>query len=251
MQDNPSAIVITASIGKKTVHRAVASVLNQTYANVISLIVVYGPEYFAKAQSALGDLANDPRVQVLSLPQNTGKNGYVCHRIYGAMPLLVNQDYIFYLDDDNWYDNDHVSDHVLLCEREDLKWSYGLRKIISEDGAMICRDDCESLGCWPTWYNPQVHHVDTNCYCLTRKAAIELASRWHRSRLKSGEVQPSADTEICKFLLQRYPKCGIVGKYSVNYVLGSWGLSPSPDFFLKGNEFTISRYGDKLPWRQA
>ena len=245
----PTAVVITATVGKETLRRSVESVLNQSFANVCSLVVVDGPRFVAESQRAIGDLAGSDRVQVLALPQNTGSGGFVCHRIYGALPLLVNQDFVFYLDDDNWYDSGHVADLVELCVREDLQWAYGLRKILNEDGSLLCNDDCESLGRWPVWYNKNIHHVDTNCYCLRREVAIELASRWHRSRIVDQMVQPSADTEVCGYLLSRYDRCGVVGKHSVNYVLGSWGLSPKPEFFLHGNQVMCQRYGGSLPWR--
>lgn len=247
----PTAVVITATVGKDTLRRAVESVLGQTFEAVYSVVVVDGPRFLPAAQETLGDLVNRDRVQLLVLPQNTGGGGYVCHRIYGALPLLVNQDFVFFLDDDNWYDSDHVANLVGLCVRENLQWGYGLRKIINEDGSVLCADDCESLGRWPTWYNERVHHVDTNCYCLRREAAVEIAARWHRSRIVDQKIQPSADTEICGYLLRRYDECGVVGRCTVNYVLGSWGLSPKPEFFLRGNEIMRKRYGGKLPWRNV
>lgn len=245
------AIVIIATVGNSTLVRAVQSVLSQDYEKVQCLVVVDGPEYECKALEVLGDLASHDSVDVLVLPQNTGKNGYVCHRIYAALPLLVNQEFILYLDDDNWFDINHISSLVELCEREGADWAYSFRSICDESGKLICLDECESLGVWPVWYNPSVHHVDTNCYCLRRRVAVAASREWHKSRYgDKGEVLPSADTLVCMWLLQNFPNVRPSCRFSVSYVLGSWGLSPKPEFFLKGNGVYRARYPEDLPWKK-
>lgn len=247
-----SVVVVIATIGNGTVARAVESVLAQDHGDVRCLVVVDGREYEEKARKALGELVARPSVDLMVLPQNTGRNGFVCHRIYSAMPLIVNEDFVCYLDDDNWFERSHVSGLVSLINAEGLQWSYSFRNILSEAGDFICRDECESLGVWPVWYNPSVNHVDTNCYCLTREAAIAVSGDWHRSRFdRGGNVLASADTFVCRSLLVNFPKVRASGKFTVNYVLGSWELSPKPEFFLKGNIVYLSRYPGGLPWAVA
>lgn len=242
------AVVLIATVGNLTLSRAVRSVLMQDCDSVLCLVVVDGPEYEEKATGVLGELIGDHRVSVLVLPQNTGKNGYVCHRIYAALPLLVNQEFIFFLDDDNWYDTNHVSSLIRLCE-QGADWAYSFRRVCDESSQVICLDECESLGVWPVWYNPGVHHVDTNCYCLRRHVAVEVSRQWHRSRYGDhGEVLPSADTFVCMWLLRQFRNVKPSLQFTVNYVLGSWGLSPKPEFFLKGNGVYRAKYPDSLPW---
>lgn len=248
-----SAIVIIATIGKPTLRRAVESVLNQTHENVRALVVVDGPEFMWNAihLSSVEGHTDTPRVQVVTLPQNTGANGYVCHRIYGAMPMLVNQDYVFYLDDDNWYDPDHVKNCIKACKENDLDWCFTLRNIY-QDGEYLCRDECESVGLWPVWYNPDFAHIDTNCYCLKREVAVQIAPRWHKSRRDAaGNVLPSADTEICNFLRRARPRHALVPRFTVNYELGSSPLSPKPEFFLDGNLRFAERHGGVTPWESV
>jgi glycosyltransferase involved in cell wall biosynthesis len=244
-----SAVVIVATVGKPTLKRTIESILSQTYDDVTCLVVVDGPEFSRQASyeyhEALSKRDMD-RIDIVHLPQNTGSNGFVCHRIYGAMPMLVNQDFVLYCDDDNWYDPDHVKNLVHACIENDAAWSHSFRNIY-KDNEFICRDECESLGQWPVWYGEH-YHVDTNCYCLRRELAVSLAPRWHKSRIVDGKVQPSADTEICNYLIRSQPNFVTVPQFTVNYELGSWALSPKPEFFAQGNAAMSAKYGAKLPW---
>jgi glycosyltransferase involved in cell wall biosynthesis len=242
-----TAAVIIATTGRDSLRRAVDSVLAQTHDDVTCVVVSDGPKFAEETMLILSSYHHVKRVQSLYLPQNTGANGYVCHRIYGAVPLLLNQDYIFYLDDDNWYEPDHVRNCIAACVENDLEWCFALRNIY-HNGEYLCRDDCESLGLWPVWYNRDFAHVDTNCYCIRRDVAITLASRWHKSRMVDGKVQPSADTQLCNYLNRSHPRRALVPKYTVNYELGSWELSPRPEFFTDGNIAMVEQYGGKLPW---
>jgi glycosyltransferase involved in cell wall biosynthesis len=247
-----SAVVIVATVGKPTLRRTIESILSQTYDDVTCLVVVDGPEFAAQSRAIVSDFTDYmtpkqvKRLQLVVLPQNTGSNGFVCHRIYGAMPMLVNQDFVFYCDDDNWYDPDHVKSLVHACIENEAAWSHSFRNIY-KDGEFICRDECESIGQWPVWYGEH-HHVDTNCYCLRRELAVSLAPRWHKSRIVDGKVQPSADTEICNYLIRSQPDFVTVPQFTVNYELGSWALSPKPEFFAQGNAAMSAKYGANLPW---
>ena len=216
-------------------------------------MVVDGPEFEVDACREVNRAQHDigRHIDVLTLPQNTGKNGYVCHRIYGAMPMLVNQDYIFYLDDDNWYDPDHVKNCIKACEENQLDWCFAMRNIY-KDGEFLCRDECESVGLWPVWYTQDHCHVDTNCYCIRRDVAVKLAPHWHKSRYdKDGNVQMSADTAICNILKRLHPRHAMVPQWTVNYELGSWALSPKPEFFIDGNVKFAEQHGGRLPWEQT
>jgi glycosyltransferase involved in cell wall biosynthesis len=241
------AIVIIATIGKPTLSRAIDSVLSQSHAGVTAIVVVDGPAFQNAAADVLQPYMSEPRVECVVLPQNTGANGFFCHRIYGAMPLLVNQDYIFYCDDDNWYEPNHVEACVRACDSLGWDWCFALRNIY-DGGKFVCRDECESLGLWPVWFSPDIYHVDTNCYCLRRHVAVELSAVWHKSRVVDGRMQPCADTQVCAVLRQTRRSFGMVKQFSVNYELGSTTLSVKPEFFLQGNQVFLSRHAGKLPW---
>jgi glycosyltransferase involved in cell wall biosynthesis len=250
--------VIIATIGKPTLRRAVESVLNQTHKNVRCMVVVDGEGYEMDAGDAIyGKYGLDnkhwdmKRIDTLQLPQNTGANGYRCFRIYGAIPFLVNTDWIAYLDDDNWFEPEHIANCVEACKSGPLDWCFTLRNIWHND-KLLCPDHCESVGLWPAWHDPAQRHIDTNCFFMRREMAVAVGPHWHRSRFDDkGIVQVSADTVVANVLMNDEPRHALIAKPTVNYELGSWDLSPKPEFFLRGNKEFLKQHGGKLPWESS
>jgi glycosyltransferase involved in cell wall biosynthesis len=251
MIDRQTAAVIIPTTGRPTLRRAVQSVLAQMHPGTVAVVVVDGPQYGQATLEALDEMLPHPRIQLIPLPQNTGANGYQGHRIYGSIPQLVNQDWIFWLDDDNWLEPDHVAECVGSCVEHGLSWCATLRNIYEPDGTFLCVDECESLAIVPTWFNPSAHHVDTSCFCLSREVAIQLSMHWHRPHLPY-DVDPakaiSPDTAICNVLRADAPRYALIARPTVNYTLGSREITPKPDFFTTGNSVIRKRYGGKLPW---
>ena len=91
-------MVITPTTGKDTLKQAMLSVANQTV-KTEHLIVEDGDE----AHGKLWELALTPNARTMTLPENVGANNWYGHRVYAAMPLMVNADYILFLDEDNWF----------------------------------------------------------------------------------------------------------------------------------------------------
>ena len=253
MNDRQTAAVIIPTTGRETLRRAVESVLAQTHADTVAVVVVDGSKFSVDAIERLRGMMSNPRVQLLPLPQNTGANGYQGHRIYGAVPLLLNQDWIFYLDDDNWYEPDHVAECIGACVANGLSWCATLRNIVDADGKFVCVDECESLAVLPTWFNPAMHHVDTSCYCLSREVAVQLSMHWHRPHLPydtDPDKSVSPDAQICNVLRQDVPRFALIARPTVNYTLGSRDITPTREFFLDGNTATRKRLGGKMPWQE-
>jgi GT2 family glycosyltransferase len=242
-----SVAVIIATTSRDSLRRAVQSVVDQTHKNTVAVVVIDGPDFALDGLEILSEYSRNPRVQWVTLPQNTGSGGYVCHRIYGAIPYLVNQDYVCFLDDDNWLDPEHVAHCVEACEVNALDWCFTLREIWDDD-RHICTDLCESVGMWPTWHIPGTKHIDTNCYFFRRGVAVGLSMHWHKSRFENGKLQESPDTTICQILHDEEPKFAMVPIASVNYQLGSSPISPPAEFFLKGNPKFLERHGGTLPF---
>lgn len=222
-------MVITPTTGKDTLKQAVESVGEQTM-KVKHLLVADGIEatenpYFKYTS------------QRIILPENVGGNGWYGHRVYAAMPLMVNADYILFLDEDNWFEPNHVETMINKIKSKDLMWSYSLRRICDERGEYVCDDDCESLGRYPTFYDHLLNFVDTNCYCFRREYLVSVAHHFYG--------QWGADRQFYKAASTALPSFGCTGEATVNYRAPERLL----EMFRRGNEDMKKAYIN-LPWRK-
>jgi hypothetical protein len=245
--------IVTPTTGNPLLRQALQSVQDQDYANIEHLLVIDGAEREPAVRALMDDMIRGglvvrKRVHVLCLPYATGKDRFNGHRIYGMAPFLINGDWMSMLDEDNWFDRDHVSSLVETVRAGNLDWAYSLRKIVDPQGRFLVNDDCESLGQWKEHTN-RAHHVDTSCYLLRRDLAVAHAPLWYRRFREQG--LPSPDMALCNQLVNTFPKCATNGLYSMNYRLGSSALSVGADFFERGNATMRERYGDPPPWRRA
>ena len=237
-------MVITPTTGKDTVFKAIESVDKQSI-KTEHLIVADGED----AMFSLMDKASErnqkhgyedfdrDECKVIALPENVGANNWYGHRVYAAMPLMVNADYILFLDEDNWFEPNHVETMINKIRSKDLMWAYSLRRICDEDGEYIGDDDCESLGRWPTFYDHTLNFVDTNCYCFKREYLVTIAHKFYG--------QWGADRPFYKAAASALPAFGCTGEATVNY------RAPERlhNMFREGNATMKKAYGD-LPWRK-
>lgn len=115
----PTVVVITPTIGKEKLQRAVESVAKQTYENIKHLVVVDGHQFF---DAVINMPLTIGKLQITASPINSGANGFYGHRIYAAYPHLVNEDYVAFLDEDNWWDEKHIASLINLIEKNRLDW---------------------------------------------------------------------------------------------------------------------------------
>jgi hypothetical protein len=236
-----SISIITATTGGEFLKHAIESVQNQKTEEKYTLnhvIVIDGPEYDQAVRDIVStcDVTNVP-VSILQLPFNTGKDGYLCHRIYGAVPLLLNTDFITYLDDDNVMERDHIQTIMSCIEEKGARWGYTLRTIVDETNTEITKDCCESLGLIrPTCINDLDRHIDTNCYMFNRELAVQLAPIWHRrTRDKKPGGILEADRQIAQTLIQNEPSGACTRRFTIRYRVGNRMDSVREEFFEKGN----------------
>lgn len=226
-------MVITPTTGKDTVRKAIESVAKQTITTEHLLVLDGGT-----AELKYNNLADGEHYPtIITLPENVGGGGWYGHRVYAAMPLMVNADYILFLDEDNWFESNHVESMIEKIKSKDLMWSYSLRKICDEDGNYICDDDCESLGRWPVFYDHTLNFVDTNCYCFKREYLVHIAHNFYG--------QWGQDRPFYQAASKQLPAFGCTGQATVNY------RAPARlhDMFKEGNAKMIKAYKD-LPWRK-
>ena len=234
-----SVTVIMPTTGEPELKDAIRGVMNQSYESKC-YVIADGPKAHSKTRIITDDFLSRKNLERCFLPLNVGANGFYGHRIYAAFTHLIDTKYVVYLDQDCWFEPDHIENCIKTIEEKNLDWSYSLRKVCTKDGEYICNDDCESLGKWKTYHG--VNHIDTNCYCIKTEVAIKLAQVWH-----GGWGQ---DRVWLNVLSQHFPKFDCTGKYTVNYRVDGNAGSVNADFFLNGNRVMNEKYNGEFPWRK-
>jgi len=243
-----SVCIITPTIGESELLDVIESVEKQTYRNIKHLIVCDGPDYFQKALNNI-TIGDQSRIQITTSPENTGGSGFYGHRIYAAYPHLLNEDYIAFLDADNWIEPNHIQTLVDTLEsRNDLSFSYSFRKIFDKEKNFITDDDCESLGKWPVWPvldrpdDPVNYLIDTSSFLFKKDFIQQTCHLWHsgwggdRKFLHEVITNRNVQYEASK-------------QHTLCYRLGGNQGSVGKNFFIKGNEATLQYYKGNLPWK--
>ena len=238
----PLVTVITPTTGSHQLYNVLASVSKQTYSNIEHIVVADGPQYSKATQGML----EGSQALLMQLPYNTGHSQYNGHRIYGAMSYIANGDYLCFLDQDNWYEDNHIESLVDVIQQGN-DWAYSLRKIVSQEGEYICNDDCESLGKWDSVINDKF--IDVNCFMIPKMAAVHFSPYWYR-RARHPQEQPEVDRILSPFMMQNLPKFDTTGQYSVNYRVASHADSVQDSFFIGGNEVMKRKMNGEYPWRK-
>lgn len=230
-----SVAVVTSTRGRETIKQAIESVKAQSY-KARHYVFAHGDDCWSKVM--LNTTATG--VTTVLLPVANGTNGYGMAPVFAAAPYLVEEDVIFYLDDDNWYEPGHIEELVKMIEEHDLGWAYSLRRIVDAEGNFICDDNCESLGMHPNSHDHFL--VDNSCYAVRADVARQHSHAWY--------VPVVSDRSFMRALCQAKIACGTTGKHSVNYRLsvdGTGGMTK--DMFLGNNAFMRNKMPD-FPWLQ-
>jgi glycosyltransferase involved in cell wall biosynthesis len=243
-----SVTVVTATTGHRFLSRCLKSIQEQTFGPLQHFVVSDGIEHREKVERAAATL---PSVRgtlcVLSLPYPTGKEGWCGHRIYAAISLLCNTEFVCFLDDDNWFEPDHIVSLISGIRANDSAWAFSLRQIFDSEGNFVAPDNCESLGnLHPVFTDDSDRLIDTNCYLLRREVAVACAPLWYRSAVPTAGLP--ADRTVTQFLLKEFPRLYCSRRHTVNYTTGSNPTSVLPVYFLQGNRLMQQRYPNGLPW---
>jgi hypothetical protein len=241
--------VITAATGHRNLLKNLLSVQQQTYPSVEHFVVIDGPEHQERVEGTVAQLTQRSKpLNLIHLPCATGKERWCGHRIYGAMSFLSNSEFICYLDQDNWFEPDHVASLIAAIQANGSQWAFSLRNIVDEEGNLVIPDLCESLGNLHHVFNsPTDYLVDTSCYMLRREVAVHFAPAWYGpTRPPRGQME--RDRLFCRLLLEHCPKVCSNRRHTVNYTVGNRPDSVRATFFLRGNQAMRERYPQGLPW---
>jgi hypothetical protein len=241
-----SAAVIIPTTGNFNAIRAIESVMDQTV-ETKAYVVVDGSlfqDLWNRTEQKLNELFKNRIInyELILLPTNTGGGGFYGHRIYAGIPHLLNEDYIFFLDQDNFYEPNHVESLINVLKDTGNYFAYSLRNIVNKDGGFLMQDNCESLGYpYPKYNSPPdqpIYHIDTSCYAFRRGFLIQTAHLWH-----GGFAQ---DRRYYVFV--RHNRHQGSGLYTMNYRLDGNPKSLIPEYIELGNKITEEQYKGKYPW---
>ena len=219
-----SVAVITATTGRDTLKKAAESVAAQTYPC----------QHYVFWDGVEPNVELPEKAYSIKLPIATGANKMMNGGICAAAAFLVKEDYICFLDDDNWFEPNHVES--LMSVIGDNVYAYSLRNLIDSDGSFYCRDDGEAIGHYGDL-------VDVNCYMFHRHLATQLAPCWYHT---NGEVMVG-DRVVWDTLIKNKVPYAASGKYTVNYMISS-RFNMKGYFFLK-NIQKRAQYPDGYPWQ--
>lgn len=232
--------IITATVGTELLIKCVESVQKQDYVNIEHILVYDG---INNMKEQLYDYDN---LTKLILPWNTGRDKFICHKIYAAIPhLLHSPGYVMFLDEDNTIDSNHVSSLVHTIREHECTWAYALRKIINHNDEVICKDMCESLGYLsPTWMNEKDFLVDTSCYLIPIHIVRLFSECWQRRAREN----PEADRLFYHYLSKEFPNFKCSMKYTLNYRIEGRPDSVTGEFFKIGNQKMLEKYNFFIPY---
>jgi glycosyltransferase involved in cell wall biosynthesis len=230
--------VVTPTIASEHLIKCIDSVDKQTYKDITHYIFIDGCQYEPKAREIL---VGSSKTRMIELEENVGK-GWYGHRVYAACSFLVNADVICYLDEDNFFEPNHI-ETVVKKLQEGNDWVYSLRNIHDKEGKFLCEDNCESLGKWPVYFNPEVHHIDTSCFAVRRDVAVRIGHAWYG--------QWGADRQFFGALKNHFPKYSCTNQYTTNYRLDGNENSVNEEFFIEGNKINSEKYQGNFPWKSG
>jgi glycosyltransferase involved in cell wall biosynthesis len=230
--------VVTPTIASDHLTKCIDSVDKQTYEDIVHYIFIDGCQYEPKAREIL---VGSSKTRMIELEENVGK-GWYGHRVYAACSFLVNADVICYLDEDNFFEPNHI-ETVVKKLQEGNDWVYSLRNIHDKEGKFLCEDNCESLGKWPVYFNSEVHHIDTSCFAVRRDVAVRIGHAWYG--------QWGADRQFFGALKTHFPKYSCTNQYTTNYRLDGNENSVNEEFFIEGNKINSEKYQGNFPWKSG
>lgn len=226
---NQRIAVITPSIGNKYLARAIESVKQQTIP-CSHYVYIDGRQYWDKVPA-------DNAIAFTHLEENTGAGGNQGYIIYSKALQEIDADYLFLLDEDNWYSPNHVETVVNLINRHKVSWAHSLRNLMTHDGVFLYQDNSDSIGFWA----PN-HFVDPSCIGYTKECAQLIAPIW-----RPPYSNYHYDRVVSQIISTQYHYYGCTGQYTCNF---SMTRNPAiqTEWHKYHNKRTAKMYPNGYPW---
>src|SRR6516164_4725731 len=180
MSKQPLVTVVSPTTCDPSVLRAIQSVPDQSYNVIQHLVVIDNPDAPVEIKAAIRQY----KVDVIELPYATGKDRFVGHRIIGASTFLGKGDFFCFLDEDNWFDTNHVAS-LFDVIRSGFTWAFSFRKIVDREGNFICNSFASGRARLFTSLLP----IGSGMRAKTTGIVFVVWSRFCRSRLCSGVLR--------------------------------------------------------------
>ena len=236
---NETAIltIVTPTIGNKDyLRRNILSIQNQKMEENVDykhLIVIDGKKYKQNVDEVIAELKVEDKVNVLCLPENTGYEKWLGHRIYGSISYLLNSRYVSFLDEDNFVNENYVNEYIKIM-KAGVDWGYTLRNIVDKTGEFICKDECESMGYIRNTWDTKNPFIDLNCCMIKTQLMIQLAPLLYR-KARDPNVE-EIDRILTRALMQIHLTSMCTNRHTVNYMIGNRADSVKKEYFLYGNK---------------
>ncbi len=181
-----AAAVVIPTIVRPSLKRAVHSVFNQDTKGKIQVLI--GVDKCLGDPAILDELLEEAPDHVCVTVVDPGYSTSVRHNgvhsatdggaIRTALSFLANSRYVAYLDDDNYWANDHISS--LLKAIDGVEWSCSLRWLVDEDTEeLLTVDKWHSVGVGKTTLTYQQDgFADPNTIMVDKLACASLLHNW-------------------------------------------------------------------------
>jgi glycosyltransferase involved in cell wall biosynthesis len=157
--------IIVPTCGRPELERALRSVEKQSLdaTNIKVLLIVDGVEYLEPVDKIL-DKGFELRISKFVLPYNCASYGGPAR---AAAVMLAQTEWVTFLDDDNWWEPDHLSKALNTAALFEVDWIVATRVIHTSDGQQLAVDPEAVAG-----------HVDGGCHILKKELAVEAVQRY-------------------------------------------------------------------------
>lgn len=220
-----AAAVVIPSILRPSLLRAVRSVYAQTLPGQIHILIGVDVACgdLAILEQATSELPDHCVLTVLQPGYSTSTRHGGLHPAHDGGALrtvlsyLANSRHVAYLDDDNWWAEEHLESLLAAVKGKD--WAFSLRWYVDgETLEPLCVDRWESVGPDRGAYAENAGgFVDPNCLLLD-KLRCEPVLRWWSIPLAPDPERMSADRNVFSALRARH-SYGSTGKATAYYVL--------------------------------
>lgn len=200
-QSPADVAVVMPTILRPVIIQAVASVFAQDHAGRVQLLIgvdrASGP--IEPLEQLLSQRPPNHSAMILTLPYSTSVRHGGPHNatdggsLRATLSLVANSRYVAYLDDDNAWRPNHLSE--LLAVMRNKAWAFSQRMLVDQEtGEELAVDRWDSLGPGKGRFAARGGFVDPNCLLLDKVFCARFLSRWS----ETGTAQPgiTADRHV-------------------------------------------------------